>query len=164
LYVKLLLFFQTVIILSIFTYSALANHPEANEPFTLSGFYVSTGKICLFFILFFVYKWISYNAVGTIFFSKETLSRWINNFTSLICVLGIVIFIPVLLMFYVEWMYSFCYFFILSCFLIVTIIIIYRTHVLFFHNIRRLHYLFLYLCAQEMAPLFVLYKGLIYLT
>jgi hypothetical protein len=67
-------------------------------------------------------------------------------------------------MFYVEWMYPFCYFFILFCFLNVIIIIIYRTYVLFFHNIRRLHYLFLYLCAQEMVPLLVLYKGLVYLT
>lgn len=164
LYVKLLLFFQTVVILSIFTYLASTNHPEVSKNFALSDFYENIGRICLLFILFFVYKWVSYNVVGTIFFSKETLAQWINNFTSLICILGIVIFVPVLLMFYVEWVYSFCYFFILSCFLIVIIIIIYRTHVLFFHNIRQLHYLFLYLCAQEMAPLLILYKGLVYLT
>ena len=163
-YVKILLFSQTLIILSLFSYAVLSNHPEIRENFIISNFYESTSKTYLLLILFFIYKWISYNIAGSIFFLEEAFSQWINNFTSLICVLGIFIFIPVLLMYYVAWMYSFCYFFTLFCLGIVLIIIFHRTYVLFFHNIFRLHYLFLYLCAQEIAPLLILYKGLIYLT
>ncbi len=163
LYVKLLLSLQTIIILSIFSYTVLTNN-SSSETITILGFYKSLGKIGLLILLFFVYKWISYNIVGKIFFSKENLSQWLNNFVSLVCVLGIVIFIPVLLGFYIEWMYSFCYFFVLFCILAIIIIVIYRTYVLFFHNVRELHYLFLYLCGQEIAPLLVLYQGLIYVT
>ena len=163
LYVKLLLLVQTVVILSVFLHLVFINSKNSNL-INISEFYESIGKICLLFVVFLFYKWISYNIVGKIFFQKEALSQWLNNFISLICLLGIMIFIPVLLMFYVEWMYSFCYFFVLFCILIVALIIIYRTYVLFFHDIRLLHYLFLYLCAQEIAPLLVLYQGLIYLT
>ncbi len=163
LYAKLLLLFQAIIILSIFSYLVFTKDKNSGLT-TVSGFYESIGKIGLLFVLFFGYKWISYNIIGNIFFSRETLSQWLNNFISLTCVLGIIIFTPVLLMFYVEWMFSFCYFFVLFCILIIIIIVIYRTYVLFFHNIRQLHYLFLYLCGQEIAPLLVLYQGLIYLT
>ena len=163
LYAKLLLSFQTIIILSIFLYLVFVNNKNS-DLINISEFYESIGKICLLFVVFLFYKWISYNTVGKIFFRKEALSQWLNNFISLICLLGITIFIPVLLMFYVGWMYSFCYFFILFCILIVILIIVYRTYVLFFHNIRYLHYLFLYLCAQEIAPLLVLYQGLVCIT
>ena len=152
LYVKLLLLVQTVVMLSFFLHLVFINSKNSNL-INISEFYESIGKICLLLVVFLSYKWISYNIVGKIFFQKEALSQWLNNFISLICLLGIMIFIPVLLMFYVEWMYSFCYFFILLCILIVALIIIYRTYVLFFHDIRLLHYLFLYLCAQEIAQI-----------
>ena len=163
LYVKLLLIIQTIVILSIFLYLVFVNNKNS-ESANVSEFYESIGKFCLLFIVFLLYKWISYHIVGAIFFQKEALSQWLSNFLSLIYLLGIMIFIPVLLMFYVEWMYSFCYFFIIFCFLIIILIVIYRAYVLFFHNIRHLHYLFLYLCAQEIAPLLVLYQGLVCIT
>ena len=163
LYVKLLLLVQTIIILSIFLYLVFVNNNNS-ELINISEFYESIGKICLFLVIFFFYKWVSYNVVGKIFFQKEALSKWLENFIALICILGMVIFVPVLLMFYIKWMFSFCYFFVIFCILIVVIIVIYRTFVLFFHDIRQLHYLFLYLCAQEIAPLLVFYQGLVYIT
>ena len=161
--VKLLLLIQTIVILSIFLYLVFFNDKN-DDLISVSEFYEIIGKISLLFIVFLFYKWISYNIVGKIFFQKEALSQWFSNFLSLIYLLGIMIFIPVLLMFYVGWMYSFCYFFVIFCALIVFSITIYRTYVLFFHDIRHLHHLFLYLCAQEIAPLLVLYQGLIYIT
>ncbi len=163
LYVKLLLLFQTIVILSLFSFTASSHH-QNREFSNISDFYMDIGKIGLLYLVFFIYKWISYNVIGKIFFAKEPLSQWLNNFISLICLFGIVIFIPVVLMFYVDWMFPFCYFFVLFCILAVIIIVIYRTYVLFFHNIRELHYLFLYLCGQEIAPLLILHQGLIYLT
>ncbi|MDR1370013.1 MAG: DUF4271 domain-containing protein [Dysgonamonadaceae bacterium] len=163
LYIKLLLIFQTIIILSIFSYTVFIGNKE-NEIVVLSGFYENLGKIGLLLASFFIYKWISYNIIGSIFFQKEILTQWLNNFTSMICLLGVIIFIPVVLMFYVKWMFSFCYFFVLFCILTIIIIVICRTYVLFFYNLRKLHYLFLYLCGQEMAPLLVLHLGLVYLS
>ncbi len=164
LYVKIFMIFQTIVLTSIFAYLVFINQYCVGTEYTLSDFFKILRISCIFLALFFLYKWLSYYISGKIFFNKEQLSRWIDNFSSLICILGVMIFIPVLFMFYIGWSYSFCYYFVLFCFLIVAIIVIYRSYMLFFHNKDLLLYLFLYLCAQEIAPLLIFHRALMYLT
>ncbi len=161
LYSKLLLCLQTTIILSIFIYTWFSHDFQSIE--TSSGkVLLIIGGSCFSFILYFLYKWLTYIVIGKIFFNKDAVEQWLDNFTSIICILGIILFIPVLLMFYIDSAYFFCYYFIISCLFLLAATIIYRIYVLFFHDMSLLLYLFLYLCAQEIAPLVILYEGLIY--
>ncbi|MDR1718892.1 MAG: DUF4271 domain-containing protein [Dysgonamonadaceae bacterium] len=160
-YDKIKLCLQTVIIFSIFIYKVFAVESHLTA-LSVTNTYLIIGKCSLALILFLVYKWITYFIIGKIFLNKEVVSLWMENFTSLTGLFGICIFIPVLFMFYVDFIYNYCYFIIVFCLFLFSIMLIYRVYVLFFHRLSRLLYLFLYLCAQEIIPLLILYKCVVY--
>jgi hypothetical protein len=160
---KLLLCIQTSLLLSIYTYSVFSHQigGTVEDSFLKTG--ICIGLYFVAYLLFLGYKRISYWIFGKIFAEKEALTQLLNAFVSLICFLGILMFIPVLLMFYLPEIYIYCYYIVLFCILLIEFFIIYKTYRLFFQYKRLLLYLFLYLCSQEILPLFLLYKGLFYL-
>ena len=161
-YGKLQLCLQTVIISSIFIYKVFSTHFQVID-MSVKNALLLIGGSSLLMILFIFYKWLAYFVVGKVFFGKESFSQWMGSFSSLIGIMGVILFVPVLFMFYIDSIYTFCLIFIVICLLLFVIIAIYKTFVLFFHDISLLLHLFLYLCAQEIIPLLFLYKGLVYL-
>jgi hypothetical protein len=110
-----------------------------------------------------LYKSLISNLVGSVFFQKEDIRQWNEYFTSLLGLSGFVLFLPTLLMFYIENFYYACFIFYLIYFIFVVILIFRKIYVLFFPRNILLLYFILYLCAQEIIPLYFLYKGLNYL-
>jgi hypothetical protein len=162
LYNKLLLCIQFAVLMAIFIYTS-SSHWEGFPVESLLSTGVTIGILFLSIIIYLLYKCFAYNIAGRIFFDRNSLEQWLDSYISLIGISGMILLLPVLVLFYVEPAFEICYFFILFYLLMLKIIIIYKSYILFFNNKNLLVHLFLYLCAQEIIPIFLLYKGMIYL-
>jgi len=158
----LLFCLQTILLTSITIYcNALysgAFHIES--PFRM---FIFLGLTALLLSLFIIYKYLTYYFIGYIFFYKETEQQWIDTFFSAICLSGVFLFFPTLILFYVEKIYTVGVYFVLFYFIFIQVVLLYRQFVLFFNRKNSLLYFILYLCTQEIIPLFLLYKGFVYL-
>ena len=159
---KIFLCVQTAILLSIVTY-CYAVHENIISITTLAEMLLFTGKIFLLLIAFLLYKFISYLTTGAIFFKKETVTQWNDDFFSLIGINGIILFLPILILFYVEAAYSFCVYFLIFYLILNLIFTFHKIYSLFFHKKQYLLYFILYLCAQEIIPLYLVFCGIVFL-
>jgi len=160
-YSRLFLCFQTCLLMSVFLskYFSFGFGAVLDSPVKMIiSVLLLTFIQCIFFIL----KWGMYYIVGLVFFDKLSLKIWIGNFFSLLAFLGIFLFIPILSYFYTNTPYNFVFFFILASLVLFEILVIYKLIVLFFHKRSSSLHLFLYLCAQEIIPLFFLWKTMVY--
>jgi hypothetical protein len=157
--IKLLLSLQTIILCSIIFFSCSIYQAEFPQESNLRifSFIFKTSALIL---VFFLYKVLFYNIIGNIFFSRESLREWNDYFFSIICLSGFILFLPTLLLFYIEKIFYFCCFFYVIYFIFVIILIFRKIYMLFFPHKALLLYFILYLCAQEIVPLYFLYKGL----
>jgi|GEM_PF-1025154 len=159
---KFFLSFQTVLLLSLIFY-CYAVHEYLLVITTLTQMFIFIGKISLLLIVFLLYKFLTYSIIGAVFFKKETVIQWNDIFFSLISLNGIVLFLPTLILFYVESAYTFCIYFMIFYLIFNLFFIFYKIYTLFFHKKQRLLYFILYLCTQEIIPLYLIYRGLVYL-
>ena len=155
-YGKLFLCFQTCLLIAVFlckyfdeSLDSLLNFPMKSLIFLLFFSFLLS--------VFFIVKFGMYYLVGAIFFDRESFRRLMNHFFSLLASLGIFLFIPVLFYFYGVFE-NLCLDIILSCFILFELFVIYKSILLFFWKPSLLLYLFLYLCGQEVIPLFFLWK------
>jgi len=159
---KYLLFVQCLILLAIFIYKAYFVRLVPVVPSTLQALTV-VGALTLLFCLFYFIKWSAYSFVGIVFFPAGKLRQWTTSFFSMICISGIILFVPVLLFVFVEELEFFSYCLVIVCFTLFGLIVVYKTYELFFPQKDTLLYLFLYLCAQEIVLLFFFYKLVVHL-
>ena len=159
---KFFLSFQTVLLLSILFY-CYAVHEYLLLITSLTQMFLFIGKISLLLIVFLLYKFLTYSIIGVIFFKKETVIQWNDVFFSLISLNGILLFLPTLILFYVEAAYTFCIYFMIFYLIFNLFFIFYKIYALFFHKKQRLLYFILYLCTQEIIPLYLVYRGIVYL-
>ena len=159
---KIFLSIQTIILTSIIIY-CYAVHESFLSVASFTQMLQFIGKCSFILMIYLLYKFLSYSIIGAIFFKKETVIHWNEAFFSLISIDGIILFIPTLIIFYVDKAYYFCiYFFIFYLFFNI-FFIFYKIYVLFFRVKLRFLYFILYLCAQEIIPLYLVYRSLIYL-
>ena len=159
---KIFLCIQTVILISILIY-CYAIHNNYLSITSLSGMYLFIGKISLFLFAFLLYKFLTYSTLGIIFFRKDMVIQWNDDFFSLISLNGIFLFLPTLIFFYVEAAYTFCVYFLVFYLFLNLIFVFYKVYTLFFNNKQHLLYFILYLCAQEIIPIYLVYRGIVYL-
>ncbi|MDR1437024.1 MAG: DUF4271 domain-containing protein [Candidatus Symbiothrix sp.] len=159
---KLLLCFQTIIIWAVNLFSCYLYRSGLPQEAAIEMFPFLI-KASVLILTFLVYKMLVYNLAGIIFFQKENVRLWNEYFTSILCLSGFVLFIPTLLLFYIEKLLLFCSIFYLIYFIFIIVFIFRKIYVLFFPRKTLLLHFILYLCAQEIIPLYFLYKGLDYL-
>jgi len=159
---KFFLSLQTILLLSIVLY-CYASHENFLSVTSLTQMLLFIGQCSLILIIFFAYKFLAYLAAGAIFFKKDAIQQWNEDYFSLISLNGILLFLPVLILFYVETAYTFCVYFMSFYFIFNLIFIFYKLYTLFFHKKQRLLYFILYLCTQEIIPLYLVYRGFVYL-
>ena len=158
---KIFLIFQTILLLSVIFY-CYAVHEHYLTTTNLSQIALFLGKCSLWLIAFFLYKFLSYWIAGAIFFNREAVLQWNDDFFSLISLNGIFLFFPTLIFFYVEKIYIFFIYFLLFYLFFNLLFIFYKIYTIFFQGKRRLLYFILYLCTQEIIPLYLMYRGLVY--
>jgi hypothetical protein len=158
----LLFCIQTVLLTSVIVYCNAVNNGvfRVESP---SGMFIFLGFTVLLLSLFIGYKYLTYSFIGYVFLDRDAGQRWNNTFSSAICLSGVILFFPTLILFYVGEIYAYGVYFVLLYFIFIQIVLIYRQFVLFFNKKSSLLYFILYLCTQEIIPLFFLYKGFVYL-
>jgi hypothetical protein len=159
---KFLLSLQTVLLLSIIFYS-YTNYEHHSSFTTFPQMLIFVGKCALLLIGFFIFKFLIYSLTGAIFHKKETVLQWNDEFFSLISLNGIFLFFPALIFFYVESAFYICICFFAFYFIINLLFVFYKIYILFFQGKQLLLYFILYLCTQEIIPLYLVYRGLVYL-
>jgi hypothetical protein len=160
--IKLLLCLQTFILffLFLFGYFAYSSESTLDPDFQLSSFLT---KAAILIAVFFLFNILAYHLIGNIFFKKEDLQQWNDIFTSSISLSGFVLFFPTLFTFYMTEAYFYCCIFYLMYAIFIAILLVYKIYILFFPHKSLLLYFILYLCAQEIVPLYFLFKGFDYL-
>ena len=160
--VKLLLCLQTVVLSSIsiyytFHYFTGFSIDSANQLFLFLA------TVSLAVLIYFLYKFLMSTLIGNVFFQKEQVQLWNESFFSIISLSGLVLLIPTLLLFFLPQTFLFCFSFLVLYFLFVVALMTYKVYTIFFARKSLLLYFILYLCAQEILPLYFLYKVLVYL-
>jgi hypothetical protein len=158
----LLFCIQTILLTSIVIYCNAINSGIFQVE-SSSRMFVYLGLTALLLGIFIGYKYLAYAFIGYIFFDKEVEQRWNDTFSSAICLSGVILFFPTLVLFYVEEIYPYGVYLIGLYFIFIQIVLLYRQFVLFFNKKSGLLYFILYLCVQEIIPLFLLYIGFVYL-
>jgi hypothetical protein len=157
---KLFLCLQTAILSAIIIYCAVVHETDFHFE-SIRQLFNILAISSLLIIAFILYKFLSTMVVGSIFFQKENIQQWNETFFSLVSLNGVALFIPALLMFYLNEAYFLIYIVLVYLFL-VELLIIYKIYVIFFQHTSHLLYFILYLCGQEIVPLYLAYKGIVY--
>ena len=159
---KFFLSLQTILLLSIIFYCYVV-HEHFLSVTSLTQMLIFMGKFSLVFIAFLLYKFLTYWVAGAIFFKKETALQWNEDFFSLISLNGIFLFFPTLILFYIEKAFTFCIYFLIFYLIVNLLFVFYKIYILFFQGNQRLLYFILYLCTQEIIPLYLIYRVFVYL-
>lgn len=127
-------------------------------PFVLLGIYVG---VCLLFLFL---KWLVYSFLGWVFFDESTTGLWFESYSTLLYYLGFALFPFVLFIVYFDLNLQITV--IIGSILIFLngILILYKWLKLFSNNLHGSFLLIIYFCALEIAPCFVLYRGMIQLN
>jgi len=159
---KLILSLQTILVVSIIFYCYVV-HEQFMSITSLTQMLILLGVSSLVLIVFLLYKFLAYFVAGAIFFKKETYLQWNDDFFSIISLNGIFLFFPALILFYVDSAFYFCIYFIIIYLIFNLFFIFYKIKTLFFQGNSHLLYFILYLCTQEIIPLYLVYRGFVYL-
>ena len=151
---KILLTIQTAGLLSIAVYCVLLKLSIIQFDTSINTF-ISLSKITVGFLSFFIIKSILNSIFGYIFFNKERVRLWSSTYFSLLSLTGLLLFIPILFLFYLENAYDFLFYLILFLLVFVVFLTIYKIYKIFFSRKNFLLYFILYLCALEIMPLFL---------
>ncbi|MDR1682464.1 MAG: DUF4271 domain-containing protein [Candidatus Symbiothrix sp.] len=158
---KYFLCFQALVCIAFLTAGTYIH--QAHITWITSGLWF---EICgvgfLSVLVWIVYKFLTSNIIGFIFFEKENIRQWNRQFFSITALSGIVLFLPALCIFFFPESYLICFLFGLLYFLFVEILIAWKIYTIFFQRNSNSLYFILYLCAQELMPLYWMYRALIY--
>ncbi len=127
---------------------------EQASPLTLLCVYVGA---CFAYFLF---KWVSYMAIGWIFLDSTKTKIWLESYFTLIYYVGFALFPLVLFLVYFD--LSLAGLLVIGALILIftKILMFYKWVKLFFHQFATLFLLILYFCALEIVPCLLLYRGL----
>lgn len=155
-----LLVTQTFILMSIGLYDAFMEYiPSGNNypPLLVIASFVGL------MLLFIGIKYVWYRVFGYIFDLRKSLRDLMQANLNIFEVLGIIFFIPMLLLIYLEYWHLYIICFMLILFLISQIIFFIKIIVYFVKEKFSFLFLIAYLCTVEIIPYLLLGVGLIYL-
>ena len=159
--IKLILCLQTILMSSVIIYCVFDHAGDISFE-TTTDLFNTLGVTALIILFFVIYKFLTNFGVEFVFFQRENAQMWNNLYFSIVSLSGIVLFIPALLIFYFPKTYYVCAYFALLYFLFVEILVFYKIFKIFFQQKSSLLYFILYLCTQELLPVFFAYKALVY--
>jgi hypothetical protein len=155
------LVFQSVVLTAICIYDIFI---ELETPGQSNGSpFITIIAFIVIIALFLGAKDLIYKITGYIFNQQKTMNLWRRTYMVSIEILGILYFIPTLLLIYSSYYHIQIFFFMLILFLIVQITLFYQIIVFFINQKFNFLYLIAYLCTFEILPYIFLSTGLIYL-
>lgn len=155
-----LLVLQSIVLIAISIYDSFMEYlpMESNPPPLLA-----IGSFIGLFLIFILIKFIWYKIFGYVFDLGKGTAYLMKTGMNIFEILGIIFFIPVLLLIYLEYWHLYIICFLLILFLISQIIYFIRIIVYFVKEKFSFLFLIAYLCTVEIIPYFFLAAGLVYL-
>lgn len=112
-------------------------------------------------ILYYNLQQSAYRILGSIFTEPGVTKQWIDNHASINLSLGIVLFPVIFCMIYLSGFLNIGLLLVTISYILSRIIFIYKGIKIFLRDVYGILYFILYLCALEIMPLFLIYKGVI---
>jgi hypothetical protein len=109
------------------------------------------------------YKFLTYLWMAQVFFSKEEWPYWNSQYFSIVSLSSLALFIPTIVILYVPGFRNIAFGFVFLYFIFVKILIPYKVFTIFFQQKSPYLYFILYLCTQELIPLFFVWKTLVHI-
>lgn len=156
-----LLMFQTMLIYSIVLFVYFFENDDSGG-YTGSVF-LSVISFVLLFIGFNLIKYLVHRFIAYLFDVKQIFEVWVRGYIVVVEMLGLISFVPLLLLIYFDYYHNVLFLVFLLLFLISRLIIIYRSVIFFLEKGVNFLYLIAYLCTVEIIPYILLYNGLSYL-
>jgi len=94
-----------------------------------------------------------------VFFGKKQVGIQTEQIVNTLCQSGPVLFLPSLVFFYIDSLFATCEILIAGYLIFVFLSAFFRLYLNFFNRNYLWFYFILYLCALEIIPLYLLYKG-----
>jgi len=155
-----ILVFQTVLLASIIMFDSfleLEQYPVPHNSFyTVSLFAVTISA-------FLGIKYLIYRLAGYLFNIQSYIDIWLRNYMIVLEMMGIIAFIPTLMLVYSQNFHQYLLLFFLVLFILSRIILFYRLITFFLKAHVNFLFLIAYLCSLEIIPYFILHQILIYL-
>ncbi len=155
-----ILIFQTILLSAVVIFDTFLETDQYKLP------QHSFLTIVLFMLTIFVFlflKYLLYKILGCLFDLKDHIKIWLRSCTIVLSMLGIIAFVPTLMMVYSQNFHDYLLVFFLSLFVISQLILFYRIITFFLQENVNFFFLIAYLCGVEIIPYIILYKVLIYL-
>ena len=158
---EVFLIFQTILIstITLFSYSwneGLSNLPLKNAIFLFFAFFLGI-------LIFIVLKYLIYRLIDYIFV-EWGMSEWTEKYFRIVELSGLLIFIPALFFVFVPEYMRIALFSLIIIFFIIIMVVFWNLLNIFAKNKIGLLNYFLYLCAIEIVPFFMIYKGAVSLV
>ena len=153
----LFMMFQTLLLCSIFIFTAIVEYKYLINPDITTTLTV-TSILLIILLIFFLFKKALYALFGHIFADKSAYKMMFTNYQALFCTWGILLYIPVLWILLVGKYFSAAIICMAISYLLFRAILIYRFVYIFLNKNTGLLFFSLYLCGQEIIPLFFLWK------
>ena len=161
LWLNAFLLFQTLFLFCVFLFWVAVKYRYILDP-DVGKMFRALGALLALFALFYLFKMTLYTLFGSVFIEKSTRKSMFTNYQALFNTWGIILYLPVL------WILLFDRYFFIPVIVFIISYLIFRATLLlrffyiFFNKNTGLLFFSLYLCAQEIAPLVFLYKGMVY--
>lgn len=155
-----ILVFQSVLLSSIILFDIFLESDQYTKPFH------SFWTIVLFMVvisLFLGGKYLFYWIIGYLFNVRHKIHIWLRAYLFVTEMMGIIAFIPVLLLVYSQNYHSFLVIFFIVLFVISRLILFYKVITFFLQENINLLFLIAYLCSVEIIPYILLSQILIFL-
>ena len=164
--IKFSLLLQTAISLSVFFFIIIATpFGKSDILLTDKDIIIYSSLFLLIIFLFWGIKWLINEFLGFIFFDKQKVSLWQNNYFSSISLFGTILFPTLLFLVHTQshiliGISKYLFFFLM---VLGFILIVYKGIRFFLVKPYGIFYFILYFCALEIIPYVGLYKGLVYI-
>jgi len=153
------LILQTIIFCGIFCFGYFIHSNKALShsvpPLMLLSLYIISS------FLYYLFKTGLYSFLGWVFFDKRVTDTYLESYSTLIILMGFLIFPFVLLIVFSYISYQSLVIISLLLIIFAKILILYKWIKLFSHNFFRHFLLILYFCALEIIPCFLFYESMI---
>ncbi len=131
------------------------NQPQQEPETSLIHAGIAIGCTSIYYFL----QFLVYHLLGSIFTDYNNKTKWINGYVSINSLLGIFLFPVVFVMIYIPHLSSDALWIAVVLYIFSRIIFIYKSIKIFLRDIYGILYFILYLCALEITPLILLFKG-----
>jgi len=160
--VRIFVVFQSLLLcsLTIFMFSRTYGYIDAPD---ISGNLLAIGVIFAVLFLFYLFKQLLYKLLGTTFATQKQYQAWQTGYRAVTDFWGILLYIPVVFLVVADTAVWIPFSLFILLYILCRTAIFYRTTRLFSITGVGFLYIILYLCAQEILPLFFLYEGVNYL-